>query len=393
MNYSFVEFVFVAICSVMLYASIKGRTISFKLSMISVWLVVCLTLFHFVTKGLGWWNVLIMPCVTFIIAHVVLELYMKIPGNSYLKMSSPLGTILETLKFIGRNSPNGGYLYNHFKPMLLNATTEYAHGVNDFMNELDWKARGMTEIYHTEFANATGMYYIEFANRVSAQSPIEFSFYSTNKQGITSVKLTQGQALYIYMCNKITDGAVKLRKMGILEEDVQALKEKLDPRAVEMADWIQGELLPLLHNTYNVVYERLFGVPMTAIECYFPIRLDTKACDVDVWTSAGSILSSISEGRVDKRRFNTYPIDLKTDAFEVVLFHLNELEIWHAFAEVMNEFDMLLSYTFKIKMEKNYPARWKLYDGLKSSLMDYVEQCKISFISRFLNQLNSTKRK
>ena len=327
MNYSFVEFVFVAICSVMLYASIKGRTISFKLSMISVWLVVCLTLFHFVTKGLGWWNVLIMPCVTFIIAHVVLELYMKIPGNSYLKMSSPLGTILETLKFIGRNSPNGGYLYNHFKPMLLNATTEYAHGVNDFMNELDWKARGMTEIYHTEFANATGMYYIEFTNRVSAQSPIEFSFYSTNKQGITSVKLTQGQALYIYMCNKITDGAVKLRKMGILEEDVQALKEKLDPRAVEMADWIQGELLPLLHNTYNVVYERLFGVPMTAIECYFPIRLDTKACDVDVWTSAGSILSSISEGRVDKRRFNTYPIDLKTDAFEVVLFHLNELEI------------------------------------------------------------------
>ena len=55
--------------------------------------------------------------------------------------------------------------------------------------------------------------------------------------------LTQGNLLYIYMVNKMNDGAMKLRKMGITEEDVESIKEHLDPRLVQLADWLQDEYM------------------------------------------------------------------------------------------------------------------------------------------------------
>ena len=49
-------------------------------------------------------------------------------------------------------------------------------------------------------------------------------------------EMTQGNLMYIYMVNKMLDGRMKLRKMGITEENVADIEEVLDSRLIELAD-------------------------------------------------------------------------------------------------------------------------------------------------------------
>lgn len=49
-------------------------------------------------------------------------------------------------------------------------------------------------------------------------------------------EMTQGNLMYIYMVNKMLDGRMKLRKMGITEENVADIEEVLDSRLIELAN-------------------------------------------------------------------------------------------------------------------------------------------------------------
>ena len=91
------------------------------------------------------------------------------------------------------------------------------------------------------------------------------------------VALGQGNLMYIYMVNKMTDGRMKLRRMGISELDVEAIAAHLDPRLREMADWIQEDFMVACRNGYNETHKRLYGAPMAAIEDYFPLRVLQEA--------------------------------------------------------------------------------------------------------------------
>ena len=66
-------------------------------------------------------------------------------------------------------------------------------------------------------------------------------------------ELTQGNLLYIIWLYKMADGRMKLRRMGITEEDVENIKEFVDPRFLELADWMQEEFLVEKRNEYNEV--------------------------------------------------------------------------------------------------------------------------------------------
>ena len=79
------------------------------------------------------------------------------------------------------------------------------------------------------------------------------------------------------MVNKMADGRMKLRGMGITEEIVEALKSEIDPRFVEIADWIQDEFLVKKREEYNAVHERMFGASMAAIEDYFPLKINSRS--------------------------------------------------------------------------------------------------------------------
>jgi hypothetical protein len=71
--------------------------------------------------------------------------------------------------------------------------------------------------------------------------------------------MTQGNLLYIYMIDKMLDGQMKLRKMGITEADVEKIAENIDSRLLALGDWLQNEFLVDCRNEYNETHKRVFG--------------------------------------------------------------------------------------------------------------------------------------
>lgn len=170
-------------------------------------------------------------------------------------------------------------------------------------------------------------------------------------------KVTQGNLMYLYMVNKMTDGRVKLRRMCITEEKMAEIERTLDPRLKQVADWIQEELLPNLRNRYNEVHMRMYGAPMAEIENYFPLMILANARLEEVEMAGkidGKDLPKTMTGAIIKRRFNNYAFDvLNSDAVSIALDHIREMETWAAFAEYRRDLCTLLSYKHFRNQVKN----------------------------------------
>lgn len=170
-------------------------------------------------------------------------------------------------------------------------------------------------------------------------------------------KVTQGNLMYMYMVNKMTDGQVKLRRMCITDDKMLEIEQALDPKLKAVADWLQEELLPNLRNRYNEVHMRMFGAPMAEIENYFPLRILANARLEEVEMAGkidGKDLPKTMTGAIIKRRFNNYALDvLNSDAVSVALDHIREMETWAAFAEYRRDLCTLLSYRHFRNQVKN----------------------------------------
>lgn len=289
---------------------------------------------------------------------------------------SPLGSLNSILKRLAPNALGGkGYLYNHFIYGVVEASSNEAVGLKQAFKELDekvseiWGKEGMT------FAKA------ERATRKMPKIKAQVTDFGVDENGKSvrqtkDIELTQGQAAYIYMVNKMVDGEMKLRKMGISEEDIEALTAQLDPRLIELCNWIQNEFLTTKRNKYNAVHERMFGAPMASIENYFPLRImqtsrNSKE-DVADNNSGKGQTTGTTTGAIKQRVRNSLPLDvLHSDIFSVMIDHLQEMEHWAAFAQITRDANQLLSYnTFKRRlnnMSTVYGAGNKLYQNLKKA--------------------------
>ena len=257
---------------------------------------------------------------------------------------SPLGTFEQMLKQFGaRNAKGEGYLYDYFMRNWMDSTNRAYEGEEHAKMELDEKAQ---EVFGDEKVRRwSDLYKLVQDEKKMPGMEVEVVDQGERKQ----LHLTQGNMLYIYMANKMNDGAMKLRKMGITEEDVAKIKENLDERLVELGDWLQDEYLPAKRVKYNQVHERMFGAPMAAIDHYFPIKVlgDARQQDVDMNDAFNkNALPSTITGSIIKRKKNTLPLDiLHTDALSLAIEHIEDMEQWAAMAEWKKDISTLLSYT------------------------------------------------
>lgn len=271
----------------------------------------------------------------------------QMPANTRKKMNNlmgnslfaPLATYMEMLRLFGRRSANGeGYLFNRFGRGWIDARQKEIRGVRDKYAILDAKA--------AELFGGKVKTWGDLIRRVGKLPKGTVSFWNGGEMKET--KLTQGNLMYIYMVNKMLDGRMKLRKMGITEENVSDIEEVLDPRLIELADWMQDEFLVQTRNEYNETHKRMFGASMAAIEHYFPLRvlknaIDVKAEDLDKPEVTDGI--STITGSIIKRRRNSKPLDiLNADALHVILSHVAEMEHWNAYAEFNRDLNTLRSY-------------------------------------------------
>ena len=253
-------------------------------------------------------------------------------------------TFEQFLKFFGKKAANGeGYLYNYFTKLNQDALDEEQLYNEMNRNALDEKTKEL-------FGKKRFMKLVGIDGKGMKEMDIEVTDYSNKKTGKRTIHLKQGQMLYIYLVNKETDGEMKLRAMGITEEDVAAIEENLDPRVKAMGEWLQDEYLPECQRRYQATHTKYFGAPMKEVENYFPLAINNRARnvkeDVNQDSDAMSQLAGTSTGAIVTRRVNVIPLDIENaDAFEVAFNHLQEMEEWSAMLPFRQDVNTLLSYT------------------------------------------------
>jgi hypothetical protein len=250
----------------------------------------------------------------------------------------PLATFDQMLRSFAPKSTSGeGYLWNHFMGGWTKATESEYKGVQKAHEMLDSAARTM-------FGEGVERWSDLFAKE-RKMPKITIKVWDNGE--MVDKEISQGNALYIYMVNKMTDGKMKLRKMGISQEDVDAIVAQMDPRFITLADWMQERFLPSLRDKYNAVHERLFGAPMASIDNYFPIKVNpgARTREVDVEAGEGTAKPATITGSIIKRTKNSLALDImNADAFDVMLEHIQQMEHWAAFAEFNKDLNTLLSY-------------------------------------------------
>lgn len=263
----------------------------------------------------------------------------KLANNSGVRfLLAPLATFDQMLRMFGKKNARGeGYLWNRYMRGWVKATEKEYTGYRDALKVLDAK---VSEIYGKDMKWGD----LFSIDRKLPKASVRFF----DGGEIKDHELTQGNLLYIYMADKMSDGRMKLRRMGITEEDIEDIKNFLAPKFIQLADWMQEEFLVDKRNEYNEVHKRIFGASMAAIENYFPLKIlaNARLENVDVADdTTDTALPATSTGSIIKRRRNNLALDVTgANAFSVILDHLQQMERWAAFAEFNRDLNTLLSY-------------------------------------------------
>ena len=294
----------------------------------------------------------------------------KIANNSIVRfVLAPLGTFDQMLRMFGKKSVNGeGYLWNRYMRGWVEATEKEYTGYQNALKTLDEK---VSEVFDKK---------MKWGDLFSLELNLPkatVTFWDGGEQ--KAHELTQGNLLYIYMVDKMADGRMKLRRMGITEEDVENIKEFVDPRFLELADWMQDEFLVEKRNEYNEVHKRMFGASMAAIENYFPLKIlaNARIEEVDVADdTTDTALPATSTGSIIKRRRNNLALDVMgADAFSVILDHIQQMERWASFAEFNRDLNTLLSYK---RFRNQVMNMTSVYGGGKTLWKNFRNVCSMA---------------
>ena len=294
----------------------------------------------------------------------------KIANNSLVRFAlAPLGTFDQMLRMFGKKSVNGeGYLWNRYMRGWVDATEKEYTGYQNALKTLDEK---VSEVFGKK------MQWGDLFAMERKMPKTTVMFWDGGEQ--KAHELTQGNLLYIYMVDKMADGRMKLRRMGITEEDVENIKDFVEPRFLQLADWMQEEFLVGKRNEYNEVHKRMFGASMAAIENYFPLKIlaNARMEDVDVADdTTDTALPSTSTGSIIKRRRNNLALDVVgADAFSVILDHVQQMERWAAFAEFNRDLNTLLSYKHFRNQVMNMSS---VYGGGKTLWKNFRNVCSMA---------------
>ena len=280
---------------------------------------------------------------------------------------APLSSFDMMLRTFGKRSVDGeGYLWNHFMGGWKASRDKEISGHMAKMEELDVFVKSLTGDKRARWSSLI---------KLARNKGCEVDFLDGKEK--RTEELTQGNLMYIYMANKMVDGKMKLRKMGIGESDVERISEVLDPNLKKAADWLQEEFLPKTREEYNETHKRMFGTSMDDIENYFPLRIlgdslqEKGGVDDSDSIKISNGAGATKTGAINRRTVNAKPLDiLNSDATHIILDHIEEMEHWNAFAEWGRDVNTLLSDTkFRAKV-KNMTTMYGAGDTLWKEFKD-----------------------
>lgn len=307
---------------------------------------------------------------------VPVQSQVKLPEGGLLAFNSnndivrllfqPLATFEKMLRFFGRKAHNGeGYLFNRFMRGWVDCSDKEWRSKRAAHEELDAK---VNELFGKKAKRWSDLYKVE-RNKKHPGIPVE---YWDNGERVQET-MSQGEALSLVVWSKQKDAEAGLRRMGISEEDIETIKNNLDPKFLQLAEWVVEEFLPKRREYYNAVHERMFGAPMAAIEHYFPIVRNSrdveKPSDITE-RDLGETKPSTITGNIIKRQRTAATLDVHTDFFDHLLKHLDDMENWAAWAEFNRDINTLRNYKrFKNRVLNMHSVEygsgkdlWKAFD-------------------------------
>ena len=288
--------------------------------------------------------------------------------------TAPLLSLDYLIRKHTQSAPNGeGHLYNQFirgEGGYMEASNRYFERTREITDALGEAAQRYMGISGKNM----GQRWLR-AQAQARRSPLTFSLQLND--GSRPKVISATQALYLRALEKQTDGQVKLRAMGISEEVMEQISQTLQQEASEMvalADWVQEQLLPSLRESYNATHLRLFGTQMREVAHYFPISINKRETyRENDGTEHEQTLPTTTTGSIISRKPNTTAIDWNMDFFEVLDRHIQQMEHWNAYSEVVQNMNRLTSNTlFKKSLEyKNPGEARKFMDAARVAAEQY----------------------
>lgn len=267
---------------------------------------------------------------------------------------SPAYSMDYLLKMISVNAPRGeGFTYDRFmrgEHGYVEARGQYYVAYEQFKSELNDKAEEIFgKPYTRVLADSNELLDVTFEITNARRGTKDRSVDKESEEQYTldTYIPTIGEAMYIYMVNKMSDGRVKLQRMRLGESEVARLAEALPPQYLRFADWLQDEFLPGKRKRYNATHLDVFGTRMAEIDHYVPIKVEKSYIrrEVDGSEPDPDTLPSAITGSIIKRTRNNLILDLHTNALDLMLEHGQQMEHWNAFTRVVQDMNALLSST------------------------------------------------
>ena len=257
----------------------------------------------------------------------------------------PMASFEKMLRYFGQRSAYGeGRLYQKFMRGHSDCTDREWRNYKRGRDEMDAKAKDLFGVKWMQ---------VGAQMRDGKKFPMIEIEYTDNGK-LVKDSLRQDEAAYLIAVNKMVDGRIKLAPMGLTDDVIAEIAERVDPRMLELADWYQHEFLPKSRERYNEVYERMFGAPMAEIENYIHLVINTKDVpqNKEIGKQGVDATPSTITGSLKERTRNSMPLRLHTSLVDVAMGEHAKMERWAAWAEYNRDLKDLLNYKrFRAKVE------------------------------------------
>lgn len=258
-----------------------------------------------------------------------------------------------------------------------------------------WKKYGAEEIENWRLAKATNTFKLQNGDEIRLTPAQMMSLYCLSKRqqayqhmvgaGIV-IKPVSFQAKLETDLKRKTNGALPTI---LTDGDIKMICTSLTPDQKKVADQLQQLMATKMAAWGNEASRAVIGIDLFGDPDYFPINTDKAAHDEDFTADqfADMIRNFGFTKAVKPGAKNTIAID---DIFTVVSTHCNNMNLYNAYSESMNDF--MKVYNFHALRDREDGKGYSDY-SVKQVIAHAYSQKATTFISTFMRDLNGNVSK
>ena len=169
--------------------------------------------------------------------------------------------------------------------------------------------------------------YQQLSDKQQAQRQvIRFERFSAKGGRRSLGKITQGDALQLWLTMRQPDQAEKLEAMGYDSDTMVELEAFLKPEMKQLGLWMVDQLKKE-GDAINSIHEAEYGISMARPKNYFRVRNEIHGKEVELNQETAGVQAGVTPGALKERQSNRARPD-RVNAFANYLAHTTEMAYW-----------------------------------------------------------------